>query len=204
MGKCKNCIFIENEVSSIYKKGQVIFYEGENITNIYSIKEGVVKITKLYPNGEERLVDVLNNGDFLALLTIMQGITEYMVTATALTETKLVSSSKSFATNQYQTNLKFMNTCMLCASNRLSVFQKQLFDFSGQDINENIMNLLHYLFKKFGYKQDNKSFLRLPISKIDLANMLGLRRETLSRKLKDLHDNGVIIIKQNLIEFVSM
>lgn len=204
MSKCKKCIFVENELNICFAKGTVIFNEGEEVSNIYSIIDGIVKITKLYPNGEERLIDILNNGDFLALLTILNDSKEYMVTATALTEVTLVSSSYSFVMKQYQNNINFMNTCMRCASNRLSIFQKQLFDFSGQDNKENIMNLLKYLYGKFGYIKDGEQFLKLPMTKIDLANMLGLRRETLYRKLKELQDDGIITIKNNLIKFTNM
>lgn len=201
MSKCKKCIFVESETNIYIKKGNVIFNEGDIVENIYSIKEGIVKLTKLYPNGEERLIDILNNGDFLALLTIMNSETEYRVTATALSDVTFVSSSRSFVNNQYKTNIDFMNTCMRCASNRLSIFQKQLFDFSGNDIKENIMNLLKYLYSKFGYIKDDKKLLKLPITKIDLANMLGVRRETLGRKLKELNDERIITVTQNLIEF---
>lgn len=204
MSKCKKCIFIESDITHHYKKGAIIFSEGEDVNKIFSIKEGIVKVTKLYPNGEERLVDVLNNGDFLALLTVVKDSDEYMVSATALTDIILTSSSLSYAKEQYKTNIDFMNTCMKCASNRLSIFQRQLFDFSGQDVKDNIMNLLNYLYKKFGYTKNNDKYLKLPITKMDLANMLGLRRETLSRKLKELHEEGIITLQQNIIKFSSM
>ena len=205
MATCELCIFRSDiGKQSIFKKGVTIFLEGEEVDNIYFIKEGIVKLTKLYANGEEKLIDILKPGDFLALLTILKGSKEYLVTATTLQEVVLEKLNKKTALENYQCDSKFKEACLNCAANRLGVFQNQLFNFSNLDTDDKIMNVLTHLYNKFGYMKGKKHYIELPITKTDLANMVGLRRETLSRKLTSLQNDGVISVVKNKIEFKGM
>lgn len=205
MSKCEKCVYRdqENRVNN-YKKNEVIFMESDEVQNIYFIKEGIVKLSKLYPSGEERVIDIVKDGDFLALLTILKSNKEYFVTATAITDLVLEVIPKEKASCNFNSNLEFKETCINCATNRIGVFQNQMFNFSSHETNDLVLNVLTHLYNKFGYYKDKKHFLKLPISKTDLASIAGLRRETFSRKLSELKKNKIIGIEKNIIEFLNM
>lgn len=205
MNKCQVCIFNKSvEKTIVFDKNKAIFNEGEKVNNVYKIQSGIVKLSKLYLNGEEKLIDILHTGDYLALLTILKGNDEYLVTASTVTEVTLQQLNIDKAKNSYDQDSHFKEMCLSCAANRLGVFQNQLFNFTNLDIEDKILNILKHLQQKFGYSKDNRYFLILPITKTDIASMIGLRRETLSRKLAKMQNDKILKIDKNLYEFLSM
>ncbi|WP_168169695.1 Crp/Fnr family transcriptional regulator [Candidatus Izimaplasma bacterium ZiA1] len=205
MSKCEKCVYRDSDNKiSIYKKNETIFFEGDEVDNIYFIKEGIVKLSRLYPSGDERVIDIVKHGDFLALLTVLKNNKEYFVTATTITSVVLEVIPMQKANCQFNTNLEFKETCINCATNRIGVFQNQMFNFSSHESNDLVLNVLTHLYNKFGYYKDKRHFLKLPISKTDLASMAGLRRETFSRKLSELNNRKIIKVEKNIIEFLNM
>jgi len=205
MKTCDSCIYRQTTKLDLeLKKNQTIFFEGDTIEEIYFIKEGTVKLTKIYKNGEEKVMDVLRNGDFIALLTILQNKPNYLVTASTLSDVVLEVITKQDALNNYENNMVFRETCIKCAAHRLENFHTQLYSSSDQDPEEKILNTLNHLYNKFGYMRNKSHFVKLPISKTDFANMVGLRRETLSRKLTKLQKEGKIDYIKNVYEFKNM
>ena len=82
MSKCESCIIKEfNSLKSltreelmrvsacktgkIYRKGQVIFEEGETLNGVYCVRDGVCKLTKLSENGKDQVVKLVVKGDLL-------------------------------------------------------------------------------------------------------------------------------------------
>ena len=62
---------------------------------------------------------------------------------------------------------------------------------------DKIMHAFHFLARRFGEKLDNANVkMLLPLTQQDLANFLGLTRETTGAQLKDLQQKGVITYQQ--------
>lgn len=198
MRYCKNCIFdLNKDVVSKYNKDETIFFEGEEVETIFLIKEGIIKLEKIYENGEVRIIDIVTKGDYVALLTILKDVRNYIVSAVCLTDVLITPISKKDAVNAYTKNLHFKETCLSCAAHRLGVFQDHTFLSTNTDVTERILATLHHLGKKFGTYKENGILITLPINKSELANMVGLRRETLSRKLSKMEQENLIKIEKN-------
>lgn len=199
MGRCETCIFsFKSNSEKEFKKNEIIFHEGENVDAIYLINNGLVKLEKIQEDGEIRLIDVVRDGDYLALLTILNEDSVYKVTATALTDISVTPITKADANDAYHNNMHFKETCLLCASNRLGAFQWHTFNVGSIDAKQKILSTLEHFSTKFGVSKDGYTYIKLPINKTELANMCGLRRETLSRKLKAMKDAGLIDFKKNV------
>ena len=50
---------------------------------------------------------------------------------------------------------------------------------------------------KYGEKRNNTIEINLPLTREDMANYIGVARETISRKLKKLEDEGIIKLAGN-------
>lgn len=205
METCTNCIYKSDIKDTIeYNKNTVVFYEDDKIDNIYFIKDGVIKLTKLYPNGEEKIMDILTKGDFIALLTIMQNKNNYLVTATAITQVTLEIIDKEKAIKNYNQNILFKEKCIECASNRIGNLHDMVYGVNNLDKEDQVLETLKNLYSKFGFEQNKKHYIYLPISKTDLASLIGIRRETLSRKLTKLQKENKIKVKKNIYEIMNM
>ena len=69
-------------------------------------------------------------------------------------------------------------------------------NLATNDIDSRVAYLLSELCENYGVKEKNNTILiELPISREDMANYIGVSRETISRKLKKFEEEGIIILR---------
>lgn len=202
---CNICLYDNLSYQTIHiNKHKYLFLEGDKIDKVFLIKKGLIKISKLYENGDEKILDILGPNDFVALLSILKNHEHYIASASTLTDVTLQELSIKDVHQAYQTSPNFKDTCLNCAASRVGVFQHQLIESANQNTEEKILNTLKFLYRKFGEQKNGTYLLNLPITKTDLASIIGIRRETLSRKLSNLEKNKVLTIHKNTYEFFRM
>ncbi|MDD3712922.1 MAG: Crp/Fnr family transcriptional regulator [Candidatus Izemoplasmatales bacterium] len=190
---CKNCHYdyLEGEIIR-EKENNILFFADDKLDYIYQINEGYVKMVRYLENGDEKIIGILGPGDYLALLAVLQKKTTYLATAITLTKTTLKKIPEDQIWNAYQKNPDFRDRCLTCAVTRSNLFQNFLVQSANLDVKERVMNTLKILFEKFGYRIGEKQVLDLPFSKTVLANIIGIRRETLSRTITSLEQENIL------------
>jgi CRP/FNR family transcriptional regulator len=201
---CKTCIYttLANENVS-YNPKDIVFIEGYDLNYIYIVEEGLVKVSKLTKNGDERIIDILGKGDFIALVGALRKDEFYMATAEALNAVVLRRISKEEIIKTYSKNTMFKDMCLDCMVSKSNVLQSQLYNSINDDVEEKIITVLKYLSIKFGKRAINTYSINLPFSKTVLSSIIGIRRETLSRKLTTMQKKGILTFKNNTYKFIS-
>lgn len=202
---CEKCIYtdISSKTLTLHEK-DVIFSEGDDLRYSFMIVKGLVKVSRITINGEEKIFDIFGPSNFLALVSMLKEDDMYIATATCLTEVTLNLLKKDDVLDAYKSNNRFKDICLSCAMTRTNLFQSQLFNSSNSDIEERILLILEFLSKKFGEVNETIHTLSLPFSKTTLASIIGIRRETLSRKLSIMQKDGTIEIMNNTYRFNRM
>lgn len=203
---CKYCQFdsLDGTLKS-YKQDSMLFMENKTLSFVYLISEGYIKMVKYLENGDEKIIGVLGPGDYVSLLACLQEKISYPANAVALTEITVKEIHKEEVIKTYQKNDQFKHTCFQCAVTRSNLFQEYLIQSANIDVNERILNALQGLFDKFGTVNRSQRLLQLPFSKTVLANLIGIRRETLSRHLSELQEKKILSINKNeyILHFVT-
>ena len=200
---CKNCIYesLAHDLVT-FSPQETLFMEGFSLEYVYRIKEGFVKMNRIHPSGDEKIFDILGPGDYIALLAVLQDKKEYLASSVALTKVTAVRITSEKVLEAYKSNNIFQESCLNCAVMRSTMFQDKLFQTSNIDTEEKILATLRILAKKFGIINDDGLIeMKLPFSKTELANIVGIRRETLSRKLSEMQENKIIQINKNIYKF---
>lgn len=70
----------------VYRRGDVVFYAGDPATDLHLVTGGQVKLVMQTPDGNERILAVLGEGDLVGA-AILHHATPYQVDAVALTDT---------------------------------------------------------------------------------------------------------------------
>ena len=199
---CSNCIYetLPNKEVTL-KESDIVFLETDTLEYVYKIVEGLIKITKLHQSGDEKVFDILGPNDYVALLAVLQGDEEYIATATALTDVTVRRFSKKDVEQAYSSNAMFQTNCMKCVVTRSKTFHNYLFNVSNVDPEEKILSVLQLLANKFGRVENDIVYVTLPFSKTVLANIIGVRRETLSRKLSSMKKDNILEENHNVYKF---
>jgi CRP/FNR family transcriptional regulator len=196
---CLSCRYDNLDFELFEVSGQeILFFETEELTHVYQIQEGYVKMVKYLENGDERIIGIMVPGDFIALLAVLQNKKTYLATAVPLSKIIVKKIKKEEVLKKYQSSDLFRDRCLTCAVTRSNSFHNHLVNSANLDIKEKVVNSLKLLYEKFGRYEDGKQILDLPFSKIVLANFIGIRRETLSRTIAKLSEAQIIHNEKNL------
>lgn len=199
--QCAHCIYesLPHTVKTVPAQ-TILFLEGDTLDVIYRVKDGLVKINRVHPSGDEKVFDILGTGDYIALLAVLQGKKQYVASAETLTDCTLLQMTYQDVKEAYESNLLFQQSCLHCAVTRTHSFQNKLFHSTNVDTEEKILGILQLLANRYGTTSNGVVTLSLPFNRTVLADLIGIRRETLSRKLSSMQDQGIVTIdKQEFI-----
>jgi len=182
-------------VEEIYKKRSVVFFEKEGGKKFYIIHSGKIKITKLNKDGNEIILAILSTGDFFGEMSIIDGNTR---SANVVT----YESVRLFSINA-DNFLAFIHTTPVFTINILRSFAARLriTDLSVKslfldDAHRRVLTTLYSLAEKLGYLKNDDLIIDDMPKQTDLAAISCTSRETLSRVLKKLESNGIIIRRE--------
>lgn len=181
--------------SSCYKKGDYIFREGERSDTLFVVHEGLIKISKVNDEGKEQIIRLLFPGDFFGQFALLQNSDHY-ANAEALAQTTICSIEKSAFLDTLGKNptmaLHFINAL----NNRLFLADEWMSLLSLMEVEKRVARVILLLFEKVEVR--NNEFI-LPITKKDLASLIGTTPETLSRKLLSFVEQKIIAVKQRRV-----
>lgn len=202
--KCKNigyssfCVLSRTEQErlslqktiSIYKRGQVIFYEGNQPQGLYCIYSGKVKIYKLGDDGKDQIVRLAKTGSIIGYRALLSG-DNYYATATALEDTYLCFFPKAVYLNLLMANPDFaMNTIKMLSGN-LKIAEQMITDMAQKQVRERMAGALVYLMDFFGLEEDNAT-INTVLTRQDIGNIAGTTTETSIRILSDFRRNKIV------------
>lgn len=185
-----------------YDKGSLIYRAGEAADTLYIVNKGKVRIYRLSETGKEQLVRILEPGDFTGEMAIFSPENTFHESyAEAMVNTKICLIKRSDLQEyllKYPTiSLRILNEM----SQRLEKSEKQTTRFTTEKVETRIALFLAECVDD----EKNSMEFTLPMSKKDLASYLGTTPETVSRKLADLEEEGLIKQKpKKRIEVVDL
>jgi CRP/FNR family transcriptional regulator, anaerobic regulatory protein len=182
---------MDASISKQYAKGEVLFSPGHPSSNLWIVHRGSVKISRFSPSGKEQIVRILQPGDFTGELSLFSH-TVLTDTAEALegTEICLIQGKviNDLMLRTPQIAIKFLEKYTeRIESAEAKLEQLTLYDVE-QRLARTLLDMLHN--QQRGQTKDN--VIMLPVSKKDLAVMIGTTQESLSRKLALFQEQGWI------------
>ncbi len=192
--------FSEKKQSEIYKKGQVVFNEGEHANGIYCIHKGKVKVYKLGDEGREQIVRLVKGGDVLGYRALLSGET-FNAYAEALEESIICFIPKSHLFDNMEQNpelsMRFMR--LLCGD--LKGAEERLVKLAQKKVRERVAEMLLILRSTFGNREDES--INIELTREDLANIVGTATEPLIRLLSEFKKEGIVELNGKYIKILD-
>ena len=174
-----------------YKKGEIIFHEGDICDQFYLITKGKIKMSRYTKDGYEQLLYVVSEGDYLGDLSLLKkGICTN--NAETLEETTLCILRKEDLDILLRKSPELALKIMEVFHDRIVTLESLLLTLGIKEVESRLAGLLVSFIKNFGTPSDRGILLDIPLSREDIANHIGTSRETVSRKLSIMQDDGII------------
>lgn len=179
-----------------YKKGEIIFKEGDIADRLYLINSGKIKIYNYTKEGNEQILYLLTEGDFTGDSNLFNK-GQHKFSAEALVDTNICILTKDAFDEIIRNNPDIALQIMQLVYEKVTVLEDSVQRLGNKDIESRIAGLLISFIKDFGKPIDKRVFLDIPLSREDMANQIGSSRETVSRKLQALQNEGIITLDGN-------
>lgn len=173
------------------KKGDTIFSEGGIANTLYFINEGKIKLYKVTKDGKEQILHILSEGDFFGELELLK-VSTYGFSSKAIMDSKICTLTKDEMKKIMLKNPEISMKVLETLAKRLSSVENLAQNLATNDADSRIAYLLIDLSEKYGEKTDKNISIKLPLTREDMANYIGVTRETISRKLKKFEDENLI------------
>jgi CRP/FNR family transcriptional regulator len=170
-----------------FKRGENLYSPGDPANTLYIVSEGKIKIYRLSESGKEQLIRFLRPGDFTGELALFSD-SVHEAYAEAIEDTSVCTITRS-EFNELLLKYPSISLKVLSEfSHRLEQSEKQTTRFATERVETRIA-----LFLIECMDNDSKSqIVELPMSKRDLASYLGTSPESISRKLTEIEEVGLI------------
>lgn len=174
-----------------YRKGETLYSEGDTPDSLIILNEGSVKAYKYTPDGREQILYVFSEGDFFGEQNLF-GSRTAAFTVEALERVKTCLITKNVFQQSLHTYPDIAIKIIQELEERMSRMENVLQSMGVRSVDIRVSALILDFAAKYGTAAPEGTLIKLPLSREGMANLLGIARETVSRKLGQLESEGII------------
>nr|WP_294848160.1 helix-turn-helix domain-containing protein [uncultured Sphingomonas sp.] len=180
---------------------QPLFFEGEAAGRIFMLTKGFLKLYSLLGDGRRQITGFMFPGDFIGFTTD----DEYLFSAETLTDAELWAFSKSGFAEFCGSNPDVQRELFHLAAREIAAVQQQILMLGRKNAAERMASYLSMLLARFErISGRHESIIELPMTRIDIADYIGLTKETVSRMIAELRDRRLIrLVNQDRVEILD-
>lgn len=182
------------------EKNQSLFQQGQTATNFFLNVKGQIKLTFSSAQGDEKVVDVINEKQSFAEAVMFLEGKEYHVNATALMPSTVLCINAQCYLEILGKSPKACFKIMGKLSQRLHWVVNEINDLT---LHDGTYRLVSFLLNK-AQQGDKLTRIHLSMSKQMLASKLAIQPESLSRILKKLAKEGLLKVDKNHINLLQI
>lgn len=185
--------------ASVYNlaEGEFLFQQGQPLEQIFICTEGFIKLFRLTPNGDEKIVEIISAGNSFAEAVLFLGGQQYPVHAVALKPAQVLGINAE----QYQQILRSsVDVCFHLMGLMSKRMHWLLTEVDRLTLHNATFRLLSWLLEAPTHASNT---ILLDVPKHVLASRLSIKPETLSRILKRLSEQQLIRVDEQMIELLD-
>ena len=157
---------------------QTLFHEGDPATRVFTLTSGTLKLYKLLPDGRRQVTGFMHPGDFLG----MSMDDEHAFSAEALEDATLCWFPRNRFDDFVEAHGAMERELYRMAAHELAAAQQQMVLLGRKTATERLASFLLILAERSERVPGRThNVVRLPMSRSDIADYLGLTKETVSR-----------------------
>lgn len=169
--------------------GNWLFFEGDEVEWLYQIKSGVVRLSRLLENGRRQVISFGYPGDIIGFPA--DGL--HHTDCESLTDVQLRPIRSAHLDNE-DDDPALHRLLLQSALGEICAMQDHFMMLGRKSAIERVASFLYVFSERAGQRLDVGLQIKLPMSRSDIADFLGLSAETVSRTFTQLRLNKVIKI----------
>lgn len=184
-----------------YNKNEVILLAGTKVSSLGILVEGNAQITRDDAEGNRNILLELEKADLFAEAYVAAGYAEIPVTVIATSDCRIVWIPFNKIIGICSTSCEFHRTLVQNMMRVIAIknifMNEKMRILSCKTTKEKLMTYLNDYSERVG-----KDKFKIPFSRSELADFLGVDRSAMSRELSGLRDEGYIRYNKNEFELL--
>ncbi len=181
-----------------YSKGNLIFSDGDVSSGFYIVKDGKVKIFKLSPEGKQQILHLYGPGHPFGEVPVFSG-ENFPANAVAVSAVTLLF----FPRDEF---VRLITAHPSLALNMLAELSRRLREFTDMVENlalKEVPARMAAYFISLSREQKNQGMVTLPMTKTQLAELVGTTPETISRVFGKMAAAGMVDVNHRKISILD-
>lgn len=171
-------------------KGQILFVEGEDSDTVYLVERGVVKVFRSLESGRELIIGLFRTGEAVGEVAVIDG-EPYPATAAAHEDAIVLTMPRKVYLHYLKTfdgaAIALIRDLML----RMRTLQRRMEDLGGGDVEYRLGRVLQGFCANLAHRE-GQLVVPVPLTRQDLADMVGARVETVIRIMSRWQKEGLV------------
>jgi len=187
-------LFTEKKI----RKGSVLFLEGDVGEELFIIKSGVVKIYRL-DETKEIILALFREGDFFGEMSLISAGLTRSATAETLEACTLYTLKRSAFVPYMEKSPKLCLKLLETTMERLRRANEQIYDLTFLGVRSRVMKTIIRLSEQHGVSGEGGLLIDIKLTHQQLANMVGTVRESVTKVLQEMQEEGSLSIDKKMI-----
>ena len=183
-----------------FEKGEYIFREDMYPVGLFCIIKGKVKIARLNEDGREQIVRLYGPNDIVGYKSLVMEA-PYHASAVAIENTVVGFVAKENFDQMIEENPKIARIFMRILCQNLDESENFMVSLASKNIREKVAGVLVFLKDKYGV--DAEECIDVSLSREEIAGMIGIATENLSRALSQFKEEKVLETRGRKIRLLN-
>jgi len=185
-------------IAKTYRKGEVIFEQGDEGRGFFVVKSGRVKVFKLSTDGKEQILHFFADGEHFAEVPVFDGQC-FPASAAAIEKSELLFFPRSNFLKLLEQYPRLAIAMLAVSARHLRRMAQIIENLSFKEVPGRLAVYLLYLSDRNSQGDE----VELDMTKTQLAAFLGTIPETLSRVFAKMSQDGLIAIDGSRIRLLN-
>ena len=173
-----------------YRRNQILFFEGGIAQHLFALHSGLVKVVKSLENGKDRITGVLFPGELFGLESLTDA--SYPLTAVALRDSEICAAPRDDFSTYLRANPEIAIGMVRFLVGELKRVRTQVTDMSFKDARMKVATFILSLINSDTPHANGTVNLTLPLSRLEISEVLELSPETISRTLSSFRREQLV------------
>lgn len=179
-----------------FDRKETLYREGQESENLYILITGAVKIYKSLPNGNQQIHKLVQvPGDLIACEDLF--LDQHGSSAEAIGEVMVCYIRRSDFRQSIERYPAVSDTLMQVMARSLNSYIRHIANLGQKNAVQRVASYLVFLNETHHERNLRDNILKESLSRIELADMLGVTQRTLIRGLKKLEEDGYIELQRS-------
>lgn len=184
-----------------YDSKHMLFNEGDPADTVYEVIDGTVMLFTISENGRRTVIGFMQKGDYFGF--VMHNVHSYFAQTIGKCVVRSILRTKLWS--EIREHHRAAEKFLALESNALENARRHMSLLTRKSPIERVSVFLLEMARRQGAEGKHVRGVRLPMTRADIADYLGLVVETVCRCLTHLKDDGVIgMEKRGQVDFVDV